>query len=270
MKPEVMKFDFKQLAGKPDTLELYIYSDVAPDSYDWWSGTNIPSETSAETFRQKLAEYSNVKNINLYINSPGGDVREGYGIYAQLKRHEAYKTVYIDGFAHSIASIIAMAGDKIIMYINSVMGIHNMMQGCWGNAKEHRQCADNLDSMMEGNRQLYLARSNGKITEAKLTELLDAETILTAQECLEYGFCDEIVEVLVDPEKLTQSMQKVNASMASQIKYYQMLRQSLNDAVTASIPKKPADPPPATPPADPPPTENPIQNFFKAYTAGRD
>ena len=257
MKPEILKFDFKQQLDKPDTLDLYIYSEVAPDGFDWWSRETIPSETSANFFREKLTEYNNVKFINLYINSVGGSVVEGYGIYAQLKRHEAYKTVYVDGFANSIASVIAMSGNKIIMYQNSVMGIHNMEQGCFGNAVAHRQCADNLDSMMEGSRQLYLARSGGKITLEKVTELLDATTILTAQECLEYGFCDEIADAVADPVKTAAAVQRMNADMAQQIKYYQTLRQSFSEAMTALIEKKEPGP------SDPPPAEN--KTLFAAF-----
>lgn len=266
MKPEVLKFDFKQQANQTDTLELYIYSDVVGDGYDWWSGTKIKSETSADYFREKLNEYKNVKYINLYINSSGGSVREGYGIYAQLKRHTAYKTVYVDGFANSIASVIAQAGDKVIMYVNSVMGIHNMMDWCFGNAIEHRKCADNLDSMMEGNRQIYLERSKGKITLEKLTELLDAETILTAQECLEYGFCDEIADQEADPTKVTEAMQRINADLAAQVKYFTSLKQSFGDAMSALKPaaELPVEPDPVPPPATPTPTQNKPVNFLEA------
>lgn len=264
MKPEILKFDFRQQTDKPDTLDLYIYSEVVPDGYDWWSGETIQSETSADFFRQKLTEYSDVKYINLYINSAGGSVREGYGIYAQLKRHPAQKTVYVDGFANSIASVIAMAGDKIIMRINSVMGIHNMMDICFGNAAEHRQCAENLDSMMEGNRQIYLSRSNGKITLEKLTELLDAETILTAQECFEYGFCDEIAELSADPEKVAQAMQRMNAGMAAQIKYFQSLRQSFGEAMSALKTQRTPIPPEPEPEPEPAPQQNKPKNLFAA------
>lgn len=257
MKPEILKFDFKQALERPDTLELYIYSEVAPDGYDWWSGEKIESETSADYFRKKLAEYPNVKNINLYINSAGGSVKEGYGIYAQLKRHTAYKTVYIDGFANSIASVIALCGDWIIMYLNAVQGIHNMMDWCFGNAEEHRQCADNINAMMEGNRRLYLTRSNGKITLEKLTELMDAETILTAQECLDYGFCDEIAEQQADPEQMTQAMQRMNANMAAQIKYFQTLKQSFGDAMSALQSPTPKPPTQAEPTPEPGPTPEP-------------
>lgn len=249
-----MKFDFKQQIDKPDTLELYIYSEIAPAGYDWWTGEKIESETSADFFRRKLSEYKDIKHINLYINSCGGSVREGYGIYAQLMRHEAYKTVYVDGFANSIASIIAMCGDKIVMYVNSVMGIHNMMDVLYGNAAEHRQCADNLDSMMEGNRQVYLSRAKGKITLEKLTELLDAESVLTAQQCLDYGFCDEIAENAADPEAVAQAMQRMNANMAAQVKYFQSLKQSLGDALQALRSK------PAGTPLSEPTSADPIQS----------
>ena len=77
------------------------------------------SEVDSEVIAKLLDEHKDVENINIYINSCGGSVYEGNAIYAQLKRHPAYKTVYIDGFACSIASVIAMAGDKIIMSENA-------------------------------------------------------------------------------------------------------------------------------------------------------
>jgi ATP-dependent protease ClpP protease subunit len=257
-----MKFEFKQQLDKPDTLDLYIYDEVAPNGYDYWNGTKIISETSADYFRTKLAEYKDIKFINLYINSVGGSVREGYGIYAQLARHEAYKTGHDDGFANSIASVIFQACDKRIMRINSVQGIHNMMDVCYGNATEHRQCATNLDAMMEGNRQLYMAKAGGKITLEKLTELMDAETILTAQQCLEYGLCDEIAEMQVeDPQEMTQKMQRINANMAAQIQHFRQLKQYFGDAMTAvSIPNKKAEP-------ENEPQQNKTASFFSKLSS---
>lgn len=269
MKPEILKFDFKQQTEAPDTLDLYIYSTVAPDAFSLFGG-EVKSKTSADFFREQLEQYKDVKNINLFINSAGGSVREGYGIYAQLKRHPAQKTVHVDGFANSIASLIAMAGDKIIMRINSMMGIHNATDICLGNANDHRKCADDLDRLMEGNRQVYMARAGEKITLEKLTELLDAETMLTAKECKEYGFCDEIAEEEVDAEQTAQMMQRMNANMAAQVKYYQTLRQSFGDAMDAfkAAPSgnHPADPPPSDPPADPP-QENKTHKFITALFA---
>ena len=108
-----LKYYFKQEAGS-GTLDLYIYSDVCSDYYDLdehWNWIKVTSETSADYFRRQLEEHMGVTQINLYINSMGGSVLEGYGIYSQLKRHPAKKTCYVDGFACSIASIIACAAD---------------------------------------------------------------------------------------------------------------------------------------------------------------
>ncbi len=168
-----------------DTLELYIYSTVESDS--WWK----ESETSAKHFRDALAQHPNAKEIKVYINSLGGSVMEGIAIYNQLKRHTAKKTVYIDGFACSIASVIAMAGDTVIMPKNTVMMIHNAWMIAMGNAAELRKAADDLEIINQASRQAYLDKSGGKISEEKLTELLDGETYLTAEQCIGYGFADK-------------------------------------------------------------------------------
>ena len=127
-------WDLKQRADAADTLDLYIYGDVAGDSKNWWTGEITQSETSANALRDALAEYPDAKEIAIYINSYGGSVFEGTAIYNQLKRHSAHKTVYVDGFACSIASVIAMAGDTVVMPRNSLMLIHNMSMGIYGNA----------------------------------------------------------------------------------------------------------------------------------------
>lgn len=259
IRPEILKFDFKQELAAPEKLELYLYSEIAPDGYDWWVGEPVQSETSANFFRDKLAEYRDVKEIVLYINSAGGSVREGYGIYAQLQRHPAYVTAYIDGFANSIASIIAMAADKVVMYQNSMMGIHNAMDYIFGNASEHRKCADDLDALMEGNRQIYLTKSAGKLAEDKLIELLDAETMLNAQQCMEYGLCDEIADQAADMEKAAQMIQRVNMTMQQQISYFQSLKKSFTGAMEALRTTEPLN----IPQSDPPQENKPIQ-FLQA------
>lgn len=117
---------------------------------------------------------------------------EGSAIYSQLKRHSAKVTVYIDGFACSIASVIAMAGDKVIMSENAVMMIHNAWAVAAGNSAQLRKIADDLDVINKANKAAYLVKSDGKITDEELTEMLDNETYLSAEDCVKYGFCDEI------------------------------------------------------------------------------
>lgn len=183
-------WDIRQSAELPSRLDMYIYGSVESDYYDWW-GDKHESETSAEHFREELARYPDVKEINIYINSLGGSVFEGTAIYNQLKRHPAHKTVYVDGFACSIASVIAMAGDKIIMPKNTMMMIHDPWTHAVGNAAQLRKQADDLDAVAEASRQAYLQKAGEKLSEEALIEMLKAETYLTAEKCVEYGLADE-------------------------------------------------------------------------------
>lgn len=168
-----------------DTLELRLYDTIDGDG--WFT----ESETSAKAIAKKLAEMPNAKEIKIFINSLGGSVMEGLGIYNQLKRHSAHKTVYIDGFACSIASVIAMAGDTVIMPKNAVMMIHNAWVVAAGNAAQLRKTADDLDVINAASVQAYLDKAGDKLTPEKLTEMLDAETYLTADQCIELGLADK-------------------------------------------------------------------------------
>lgn len=168
-----------------DTLEIRLYDTIDGDG--WFT----ESETSAKAIAKKLAEMPNAKEIKIFINSLGGSVMEGLGIYNQLKRHSAHKTVYIDGFACSIASVIAMAGDTVIMPKNAVMMIHNAWVVAAGNATKLRKTADDLDVINAASVQAYLDKAGDKLTPEKLTEMLDAETYLTADQCIELGLADK-------------------------------------------------------------------------------
>ena len=184
-----------------NTLDLYIYGDVMADGYDWWTDEIIESETSANHFREELEKYPNAVQINLYINSYGGSVFEGTAIYNQLKRHPAHKTVYVDGFACSIASVIAMAGDEIVMPKNTMMMIHNAWMGAVGNAAELRKAADDLETINAAGRQAYLLKAGGKLDEGTLAAMMDAETWLTAEECIRYGLADRFAEEDADLDR---------------------------------------------------------------------
>ena len=98
-----------------------------------------------QQFANELKEIGNVRQINLHIHSPGGDVFDGIAIYNLLKNHPANKTVYIDGLAASMASVIAMAGDEVIMPENAMLMIHKPWGIQGGDAEELRKYADLLD-----------------------------------------------------------------------------------------------------------------------------
>ena len=222
-------------AEEPKTLELYIYDYVEGDSFDFWSGETIESETSANHIRQELEQAKDVEQINIYINSYGGDVSEGLGIYNQLKRHPAQKTVYVDGFACSIASVIAMVGDKVIMGVNTVMMLHHAAMGVFGNAEELRKAANDVEKIDQASTSSYLEKAGDKLDRPTLNKLLDIGTWLTAEECVQYGLADEIEGK--ENDNITKAQQRFKQCIKNQIvqmqrkpKVPEQLKQEKNNA----------------------------------------
>lgn len=176
-------WEFKSRAEGVGELSLYgIISE-----YSWWGDEVTPAQ-----FKKDLDALGDIKTLNVYINSDGGDVFAGQAIHSMLKRHSAEVVVYIDGLAASIASVIAMAGDKVIMPVNAMMMVHCPWTWGAGNASDFRKLADDLDKIEESILATYHAKTDMENEEIKA--LLDAETWLTAEECLQYGFADEIEE----------------------------------------------------------------------------
>lgn len=176
-----------------NVLDLFLYDAIQSDSEDWWTGEVIKSETSADYFRQILEEHPDVEQINLFVNSNGGSVREAMGIRAHLLRHKAHKTAYVDGWAASAASFLLTGCDEVCMLTGSMQMLHSMWVLMVGNAKELRKAADDLDRLMEGNKQIYLEKAGDKLSAEKLEEIMDAETWLTADQCVELGLADRII-----------------------------------------------------------------------------
>jgi len=224
-------WEFKQLASDPTTLDMYIYGNVEAGGYDWWSDTEIISETSADYFKEELAKYPDVKQINVFVNSYGGSVFEAMSIRNQLKRHSATVVGIVDGFAASAASFILTACDTVKMYSNTTQMLHNMWNVAVGNSKQLRKAADDMDVMMAGNRQAYLEKAGDKLTEEKLVEILDNETWLTAEQCLGFGLCDEVVAEEKNLNTAKELVQKMNASMQQQIDFNKNLAMQLKEFV---------------------------------------
>lgn len=167
-----------------DTAEISIYDEIG-----FWG-------VSAASFAQDLKDCgNNLKQINLHIHSPGGDVFDGIAIYNLLKNHPANVTVYIDGLAASMASVIAMAGNEVIMPENAMMMIHKPWGIQGGDAEDMRKYADLLDKVENTLIPAYASKT-GKTPE-ELAEMLSAETWLNGKECVEQGFADKLAEPLV-------------------------------------------------------------------------
>lgn len=167
-------------AAANDTAEISIYEEIG--------GWGI----SAQQFAKDLKALGNLKNIDLHIHSPGGSVFDGIAIYNLLNNHSATKTVYIDGLAASMASVIAMVGDTVIMPENAMMMIHKPWGIQGGDAEDMRKYADLLDKVENTLIPAY-AKKTGKSHE-ELAEMLAKETWLNGKECVEQGFADKLAE----------------------------------------------------------------------------
>jgi ATP-dependent protease ClpP protease subunit len=178
-------------AAAPRTAEVLIYGDIGES---FWSET-----IEAKTFVAQLAELD-VDSLAIRINSFGGSVSDGIAIFNAIKRHPAQTTVYIDGVALSIASLIAMAGDSVEMAENALLMIHAPWGRVTGNSSEMRKQADMLDTYARAMATSYMR--NDKITEDTISALLmDGEDHwYSATEAQQAGYIDS-----VGPVKVTQA-----------------------------------------------------------------
>ena len=144
---------------------------------------------TANDFIASLEALGEVSNIDLRISSPGGSIIEGNVIYNAIKRHPANVTVHIDGMAASMASVIAMAGDEIVMAENALLMIHNPWTVSIGDSEQLRKDADLMDKMKSS---IINAYSRSGYDAEELTALMDATTWFTAEEALTADFIDRI------------------------------------------------------------------------------
>ena len=173
-----------EIKNKGEKAEIWIYEMIGED---FWTGGGI----TAKNFQKELSEIK-ASQIDLHINSPGGDVFDGIAIYNLIKQHPAKVTSYIDGLAASIASVIALAGDQIYMAENALFMIHNPYGMAFGEAADMRKMADLLDTVRGSIVKAYVSKTDKP--DAEIFPLMDAETWMTADEAVEFGFVDEVTE----------------------------------------------------------------------------
>ena len=160
-----------------NSADVYIFNEIG---------------TYGITAQDFISDIKDLKDtpINLHVNSIGGDVFDGMAIYNVIKRREARTTVYIEGIAASIATIIALGADEVIMAENSLFMIHNAWGGAMGEAKDMRKTADTLEKISSELTDIYMKKTG--LSYEALAEMMDEETWLNAQEAFDYGFIDTI------------------------------------------------------------------------------
>jgi len=168
-------YNIQNKAG--ETADVYIFNEIG---------------TYGITAQEFINDIKDLKDtpINLRINSIGGDVFDGMAMYNVIKRREAKTTVYIEGIAASIATIIALGADEVVMAENSLFMIHNAWGGAAGEAKDMRKTAETLDKISSELTDIY--RKKTGLSYDAITEMMDEETWLNAQEAYDLRFVDTI------------------------------------------------------------------------------
>lgn len=189
-KTQQKKNSFFEIKASADgkSADVFIYGEITKWAWEEYG------EISSTIFKEKLDEAGDVDTIHLYVNSPGGSVFEAIAMANMLKRHQARVIAHVDALAASAASFFIMVADEIRMPSNSMLMIHNAWNNVVGNANELRKAADDLDRINQSAIQMYLDKAGDKLDDAKLKELLDNETWLSAEEAFSYGLCDVVEE----------------------------------------------------------------------------
>jgi len=164
---------------------MRLYENIGED---FFTGGGI----TAAGFAEQLDALGDIKKLNLHINCLGGDTHTAQAIYNILADHGSRKTSYIDGIAASAATIVACGANEVVARRNTNYMIHNPWTIAMGNSGDLREAAEVLDKITDPIVGVYRQQVRGKIDEGKIRSLMDAETWMTAEEALEYGFVDRV------------------------------------------------------------------------------
>lgn len=178
-----------QTETAPAERTLYLNGTIAEESW-------FDDDVTPQLFKDELMAGSG--DITVWINSPGGDCVAAAQIYNMLMDYKGNVTVKIDGIAASAASVIAMAGTKVLMSPVSMLMIHNPMTIAFGDSAEMQKAIEMLGSVKDSIINAYEIKTG--LSRAKLSHLMDAETWMDANKAVELGFADEIMKRSTDTE----------------------------------------------------------------------
>lgn len=174
--------DLLQIKNSTDTsADLYFYGDIVSS---WWGAWEDEDQYPDKV--KNFLDEAKGKELNIYVNSGGGSVFAGMAIYNMLKRHQGHKTVYVDGVAGSISSVIALAGDKVVIPSNAYLMVHKPWTWTQGNASDLREQADILDTIEKGILNVYEDNKKEDVEMETIQELVNNSTWLTGEEASKY------------------------------------------------------------------------------------
>lgn len=180
-------YEFKNITSSE--ADLFVYGEIVQEkSVDWWTGEESQTDVGLMDFKEQLDSIGNVQKLNLYINSPGGDVFTASTMISMLQRVKDKGTTinaYVDGLSASAASFLMMVADNVNLYKNSTVMVHKPMSIAIGNANDMQKTIDALNKIEESVMMpMYMNKS--KVSEEEIKSLIDAESWLSAKEMDKY------------------------------------------------------------------------------------
>ena len=169
--------------GTESERVLELYGTIAEESW-------LDDDVTPQMFRDEL--FAGSGPVTVWLNSPGGDCVAASQIYSMLMDYKGDVTIKIDGIAASAASVIAMAGTKVLMAPTALMMIHNPITMAYGNHDDMQKAIEMLDEVKESIINAYEIKTG--LSRAKLSHLMDTETWMNANKAIELGFADDILE----------------------------------------------------------------------------
>lgn len=166
------------------SADLYFYGEIVTDDTDWWTGEKDENLIGLQSFKEELDNLGNISDLNIYMNTPGGEVFVATTICSMLQRIKDNGTkihTYVDGLCASAGTFILMMGDDINLYENSMIMIHKPIGYCEGNAIDFQKYIDLLDTV-ENSTMIPLYMKKSKVDEDKLKELINEESWLGAKD----------------------------------------------------------------------------------------
>ena len=183
MKTKKRFWEWKNQSDEGSERVLELYGTIAETS--WFDDDVTPQMFHDELFAGKGP-------VTVWLNSPGGDCIAASQIYTMLMDYQDDVTIKIDGIAASAASVIAMAGTKVLMAPTALMMIHNPMTMAYGNQADMEKAIEMLDEVKESIMNAYEIKTS--LSRAKLSHLMDSETWMNANKAIELGFADDILK----------------------------------------------------------------------------
>ena len=206
---EKKKIDFRLEAKSipnEDKAVVYLYGDIVDERPTDWFGGEVAGDFIIPKDVREIIDGISEGNIELHINSYGGSVFASVAIFNFLKASGKNITAYNDGICASGASLILMSGDKIIMPANTMLMIHRASAFGWGNCNDLRSVAETLEKL-DNSTVLETYKFRFKGSDEDLMNLIDSESWISAKEALEYGLCDEVIEL--SPPKVKESQEEI-------------------------------------------------------------